>query len=674
MRPSARAQTCLIAVTLVVWAGPRALSQQAADSSARRPLAAVKTAAPPVIDGDLSDAAWQTAPKAERFYDRQQGSVAPDQTEAWLTYDALYLYVAFHCHDSAPDKIVARETVRDQKYVNSSSFMQDTEDNVELELDPFLSYNENDFAKFSVNAIGTRSARISGGRAAKAEWKGDWDAAIKRVPDGWTAEMRIPWKTLNYPAGAKPVTMGINFWRFQERTKIQSVWSNVGQQRFHEFEGRWEGVQVPTGAFKRHLSILPYVMPGFDRSRPSLRSGADARYTLTPELTAVSTINPDFGTIEGAVEGIQFSRSERFVPERRPFFLEGRDYFSAGEYFSMGPYFYSNRIERFDLGTKVYGKVTPDDTLGFLHAIDFDRRQDIVSRFRHDISPTQSASLFFTQRTARDDNNSVGFLMHNVRWGKFGIDTHVGKSAGRDAGGDAEHLNFTYRDTNAFTSLLLLNVARSFRDANGLLFFTDYKGVSLYNEWQAEWREGFWRSFSTDFYPNLYWHQDGRPFRTGGGIGARIDTRSDWRFRLDYNHERFDETTDRTVSVRIRRGVSNRFRQWGVHYTTGMQADRAYRFFGPEGSIRILRKLDLAYGAGIQNYDVTTQQHILTMNYEFSPTRSIGGRVVVQDAQTNWYVSFRNSGERGTEVYFIIGDPNALRFREQVRMKLVFAI
>jgi hypothetical protein len=120
--------------------------------------------------------------------------------------------------------------------------------------------------------------------------------------------------------------------------------------------------------------------------------------------------------------------------------------------------------------------------------------------------------------------------------------------------------------------------------------------------------------------------------------------------------------------------VSNRFRQRGVHYTTGMQADRAYRFFGPEGSIRILRKLDLAYGAGIQNYDVTTQQHILTMNYEFSPTRSIGGRVVVQDAQTNWYVSFRNSGERGTEVYFIIGDPNALRFREQVRMKLVFAI
>lgn len=668
-------RTAATALLLALLPALPASAQQTTDPSVRRVLAAKRCEQPPAIDGDLSDPAWQSAPKAERFYDRQQGSIAPDQTDAWLTYDATYLYVAFHCRDSQPEKITARETVRDQKYANSMSMMMlDSEDNVEITFDPFLSHNENDLSKFSVNAIGTKSARLSGGRAGKAEWKGDWGAAVKRVPDGWTAEMRIPWAILNYPNGGKPARMGVNFWRFQERTKIQSIWSNIGQQRFNELEGIWDGVTVPAAAFRPKLSLLPYVMPGLDRARPTLRTGLDARYTITPELTAVSTVNPDFGTIEGAVEGIQFSRSERFVEERRPFFLEGRDYFDAGEFFSIGPYFYSQRIQGFDLGTKVYGKITPKDTIGFLHAVDFDHQQDIVARYRHEISPTQSAGLFLTQRTATHDNDAVGFLLHSIRWGKFGIDTHVGTSAGRDAGGDAQHLNLTYGDKNNFTSLLFFNVAPQFRDVNGLIWFTDYRGVQLYNEWGTEWRKGFWRSFNVDFYPDYTFHRDGRPFKRGVGIGARIDTRSDWRFRADYQHEMFDDTTDATVSVRVRRGVSNRFRQWGLLFSTGKQADRPYSFVGPEGSIRLFRRFDLAYGAGIQAYEGHTQQHILTMNYELSPSRSIGGRVVVQDSYTNWYVSYRSSGERGTEIYFIIGDPNALRFKEQVRLKLVFAI
>jgi len=48
--------------------------------------------------------------------------------------------------------------------------------------------------------------------------------------------------------------------------------------------------------------------------------------------------------------------------------------------------------------------------------------------------------------------------------------------------------------------------------------------------------------------------------------------------------------------------------------------------------------------------------------------------VVVSGADTNWYLSFRNSGERGIETYVILGDPNARRFQEELRVKFVFAI
>lgn len=638
-------------------------------------MAAAKTTSPPKIDGDLSDPAWKDAPAAKVFWDRQHGGAAADQTTAYLLYDDQNIYVAFRCKDSQPDQIVARETVTDSKYQGGGGgFGGDSEDNVEVVFDPFLSHRFEDFARFSVNAIGTRSARITGGRAVKNEWRGDWEAAAKRAQDGWTAEMRIPWSILNFPSGGRSVTMGINFFRWQDRTKIQSCWSNVGPQYFTDLEGLWTGVLPPAGAFQSKLSLLPYTLSGVDQTRPTNRTGLDVRYTITPQLTAVGSINPDFATIEGAVEGIAFSRSERFVPERRPFFLEGRDYFSAGEFYAFGPYFYSNHIDLFDAGTKIYGKVTPTDSLGVLHTIDFGNRNDLVTRYRHDFSPTSSGSFFFTQKSAKDDNNSVGVVSQDARWGKFGVYSEWAMSTGQAAGGGAQDVNLTYQDKRTFTSLQLMNISPLFRDANGLIFFNDFRGFSLYQTWGAEWRKGPFRGFDFEVFPQYTWHTDGRPFQRGGGVSLNYVTRSDWLIGVNVFHNRFDEQTDSTVGLFLRSGVSNRFRQWGINVTTGTQGDRPSTFIGPSFSYRMLRKLDVIYGGGVQNLDGVTQQHVLTMNYELSPTRSFGGRVVVQNADTNWYVSYRNAGHNGTDMFFIIGDPNATRFVNKVAVKFVFAM
>jgi hypothetical protein len=47
------------------------------------------------------------------------------------------------------------------------------------------------------------------------------------------------------------------------------------------------------------------------------------------------------------------------------------------------------------------------------------------------------------------------------------------------------------------------------------------------------------------------------------------------------------------------------------------------------------------------------------------------GRVVYQSRQTNGYLAFRRSGNRGTEYYLILGDPNAPRFRSSFLLKVV---
>src|SRR5436309_2144310 len=86
------------------------------DSGSTRPNSVDKSISSPVIDSDLTNIIWAAAPKAEIFYDRQSGSQGIDQTVARILYDDKYIYVSFYCHESLPDKIVGRETIRDSKY------------------------------------------------------------------------------------------------------------------------------------------------------------------------------------------------------------------------------------------------------------------------------------------------------------------------------------------------------------------------------------------------------------------------------------------------------------------------------------------------------------------------------------------------------------------------------
>src|SRR5947209_19346220 len=90
----------------------------------------------------------------------------------------------------------ARETVKDTKYQQTNG-PGETEDNVEVRLDMFFSHKAEDISYFSVNAIGTTSARLAGGRANKAERQGNFVASTKRTTTGWTAEMQIPWSGLS---------------------------------------------------------------------------------------------------------------------------------------------------------------------------------------------------------------------------------------------------------------------------------------------------------------------------------------------------------------------------------------------------------------------------------------------------------------------------------------------
>jgi hypothetical protein len=161
-------------------------------------------------------------------------------------------------------------------------------------------------------------------------------------------------------------------------------------------------------------------------------------------------------------------------------------------------------------------------------------------------------------------------------------------------------------------------------------------------------------------------------------MGANFQTRSDWSMGVNVNHSRFDDQTDRTIGFNLTSGASNRFRSYGLRFSTGTQGGAPIRFFGPQLSVRTLKRLDVIYQGGLQQQRGWNRQHIATFNYQFSGTRTLGGRVVSQtepgkSPNTNWYVSYRNAGGAGTELYFLFGDPNAVTFTPRTAVKLIFA-
>lgn len=638
-----------------------------------RTLSAAKTPAPPALHGDLSDPIWKTAPVADQFTDIQTGGVAEEQTKVYLLYDDKNIYVGFEMADSQPDKITARETIRDYKYA-SEEFDQRSEDSVDISFDPFQGHTSNERTLFSLNAIGTRSVRMAGGRGNKLEWRGDWEGATKRSAKGWTAEMRIPWASLNYPPSKSAVNISLNFARYHYRTHSMSIWSNVTTRYFFDRDGIWEGVQPPSSSFKPKLSVLPYVLPGVQDGQFTFRSGADVRFTPKPDLTAVASVNPDLGTVEGAVASIQFRRSALFIPERRPFFLEGGDYFGNDGNNIAALYFYSQKIPQFDLGTKIYGKLSPKDSFGLMNTVSFASRNDTVASYRHQFTDVSSAGFMLVQKSANDDNNTLGVLTQSTRRGKLSLDTDLALTSGRDSGGDAKHIQLVYADKLVRTELTYNDISPIFRAADGLVFFPDYRGPILGSRYNNEWKKGFFRRMTVGGGLVHLWHADGSAFARGAELGGYLETRSDLGINLGVNSYVFDGQSDATVNLGVVANASNRFRQYGMFLTTGKQGDKPSTFLGPMFSVRVFRKLDIAYSGSIQNLSGVQHQHILTMMYNLSPTRSIGGRVVVQGGDTNWYLSYRNSGAKGVESYLILGDPNAQRFQNQFRVKLIFPL
>jgi hypothetical protein len=336
---------------------------------------ATRCETPPRIDGVLSDQAWN---QAEFFTDFRMVEPTPgahpsEGTKLLIIYDEQNLYIGVYCYDSEPEKISANSLAHDQAGSSRGMWgmgrptVSTSDDVVRILIDPFL--DKRTAYVFYVNARGARSEGLVSGGDASLNWDGIWEAKSKILDDGWSTEIKIPFKTISFNPDIS--SWGFNLERYIAR-KLETVRLSgfTRDSRFNspmvaaELEGI-TGIKQGLG-----LTFRPYGLASADKEPNGgkgyhweTQGGFDLYKNFTPNLVGAFSYNTDFAETEVDERRINLTRFPLFFPEKRMFFLEGSETFNFSSSISFIPFF-SRRIGLFQgnqvpiiFGTKLYGKV-----------------------------------------------------------------------------------------------------------------------------------------------------------------------------------------------------------------------------------------------------------------------------------------------------------------------------
>ena len=323
---------------------PRAI---AAQNAARPRLRAWHAAADVRIDGKLDEAVWSRADSITelRQVEPQEDGVPSARTvvRVLVTDDVIIFGIRADSpgqlglaggialsstnNRDAQDEIVSFARQRDASL--------SSEDHIKIVLDTHGDGRSG--YVFAVNPNGARyDALISGqGEDENAAWDAIWEARTARTRTGWSAEIRLPIKSLLFrPALTE---WGFNVQRRIQRLQETDRWASPARD-FEITQTSRAGLltDIPPFELGVGLSVRPAITGGGTRDsagvgiRGTHKASLDATQRLGANTLASLTVNTDFAETEVDTRRVNLTRFPLFFPEKRTFFLEGADIFDFG--------------------------------------------------------------------------------------------------------------------------------------------------------------------------------------------------------------------------------------------------------------------------------------------------------------------------------------------------------
>lgn len=325
------------------------------------------------VDGELDEAAWNSATWVTNFTEIWPGNLAEPEIEskAAITYDQSNLYVAFKVYDD-PNSVRRSLTDRDKIW---------NDDYVAIAID---TYGSAAWAYLiASNAIGVQGdKRVTGDDDDDDESFDIVYSSNGRVTDfGYQVEMAIPFRSLRFPSNAEQ-EWNINFEVSHPRSMQRTYsWSAIGQDEAcviceYGTLGGMRDVRSASGSEflpalvgSQGASLTDSDNPnsGFDNHSAEVEPSLGLKYSFNSNLVTDITLNPDFSQVEADDELIDVNESfALFFPEKRPFFQEGSDLYQTPI-----QTVYTRSINNPSLAAKLTGR-SSSASVGYIGASDSD--------------------------------------------------------------------------------------------------------------------------------------------------------------------------------------------------------------------------------------------------------------------------------------------------------------
>ncbi len=562
-------------------------------------IPAVRAETPPVIDGVLDDSVWRDAPKLTGFTDVDLHRPAVNQTIVRILYDDEHIYFGFEMLAENPSRILATERRRDRGRLRS-------EDYIQVSLDTF--HDRRRSYMFLVSPLGTQWDARDGVFGRHVSWDANWQSAAVFGEHGWTAEVAIPIREMQFHRGEN-VTWGLNFRRRVMDGDETSMWrynpeqgaprGGSGPQATADF-GMLTGLDL-TGVQIQRISgaeVYGSVESISERGGASdtwFHSGGDLEVRLGPQWVSNITINPDFGQVEADPDTIQLRDTERFLEERRPFFSEGVELFQT----PINVY-HSRRITDIDAGAKVTG-AGRNWGVGLINlkgeSFRPGRRSEglyQIGRATWNIDEGSEAGAIWTVVDRDDGYNLVGGLDHRIRL----TDTIQLKSqylTSRDkeretvVNADGFEQEDTHRlnghafyteltnDTRPFTwEINYTDIARDFLPELGFIPRRDIRGPHVQGTYRRDFPDGPLRSYSIGGSFTHYRNRDGDTTLRDWSGQAGIRTRNHHTIFLRYDRDFHAPFRNRLYQLYLGLNQDDYYRSWGFTLSKGIFQETPY--------------------------------------------------------------------------------------------------
>ena len=380
------------------------------------------------IDGRLSEPAWQQAARLTGFsqYSPADGRPAEETTDILVWYSATAIHFGVRAQ-AAAGTVRAHLSDRDRGLLG--------DDYIEFQLGTF-----NDGRQafvFAVNPLGVQAdgTLIEGNQRRGGAGGGDgdrgggreqadlspdfaWDSKGHLTTEGFEVELRIPFKSLRYQRDHTQQ------WTLQVIRKSagsgrEDTWAPArrGAASFVAQAGRLVGISdIRRGLVLEANPIVTSTISGAPGSAGGWRYGGgkpefggNVKWGVTSDLTINGTLQPDFSQVEADASQISPDpRSAIFFQEKRPFFLDGIEYFAT-----PSQTIYTRRIAAPLFAAKFTGRAAHTN-FGFLSAVD-DRAAGSTGshpvynllRVQRDVGRQSRIGLAYTDRFEGDDYNRV---------------------------------------------------------------------------------------------------------------------------------------------------------------------------------------------------------------------------------------------------------------------------